>query len=104
MPTTRFDVASIKQSIEGKLQRYYGLSVSEANSQQIYRAVASTVRDQIMKKWMDSRMRNRELSRKQVYYLSVEYLPLVEVIEVEVEKGFAISGYGHDSDDSEFGN
>lgn len=30
--------------------------------------------------------------------------PLVEVIEVEVEKGFAISGYGHDSDDSEFGN
>ena len=28
--------------------------------------------------------------------------PLVEVIEVEVEKGFAISGYGSDSDDSEF--
>ena len=74
MPTTRFDVASIKQSIEGKLQRYYGLAVSEANNQQIYRAVASTVRDQIMKKWMDSRMRNREQQRKQVYYLSVEYL------------------------------
>ncbi len=30
--------------------------------------------------------------------------PLVEVIEVEVESGFAISGYGQDSDDSEFGN
>ena len=74
MPTTKFDVESIKQSIEGKLQRYYGLTVAEANSQQIYRAVSSTVRDQIMKKWMDSRMRNRELSRKQVYYLSVEYL------------------------------
>ena len=29
--------------------------------------------------------------------------PLVEVIEVEVESGFAISGYGQDSDDSEFG-
>ena len=29
--------------------------------------------------------------------------PLVEVIEVEVEKGFAISGYGNDSDDTEFG-
>ena len=65
---------SIKQSIEGKLQRYYGLTVAEANNQQIYRAVASTVRDQIMQKWMHSRMRNRELSRKQVYYLSVEYL------------------------------
>ncbi|MDD6142557.1 MAG: glycogen/starch/alpha-glucan phosphorylase [bacterium] len=74
MPTTSFDVMSIKQSIEGKLQRYYGLTVAEANNQQIYRAVASTVRDQIMQKWMHSRMRNRELSRKQVYYLSVEYL------------------------------
>ena len=29
--------------------------------------------------------------------------PLVEVIEVEVERGFARSGYAHDSDDSEFG-
>ncbi len=28
--------------------------------------------------------------------------PKVEVIEVEVESGFAISGYGDDSDDSEF--
>ena len=74
MPTTSFDVASIKQSIEGKLLRYYGLTVAEANNQQIYRAVSSTVRDQIMQKWMNSRMRNRELSRKQVYYLSVEYL------------------------------
>ena len=30
--------------------------------------------------------------------------PMVEVIEVEVESGFAVSGYGSDSDDSEFGN
>ena len=31
--------------------------------------------------------------------------PIVKVIEVEVEKGFAgsITGYGYDSDDSEFG-
>ena len=29
--------------------------------------------------------------------------PLVEVIEVEVEKGFAISGYSSDSDDTEYG-
>ena len=30
--------------------------------------------------------------------------PMVEVIEVEVEGGFAVSGYGSDSDDSEFEN
>ena len=28
--------------------------------------------------------------------------PMIEVIEVEVEGGFAVSGYGSDSDDSEF--
>ena len=30
--------------------------------------------------------------------------PMIEVIEVDVEGGFAVSGYGSDSDDSEFGN
>lgn len=29
--------------------------------------------------------------------------PKVELIEVEIEKGFAQSGYGPDSDDTEFG-
>ena len=28
--------------------------------------------------------------------------PMIEVLEVEVESGFAVSGYGSDSDDSEF--
>ena len=30
--------------------------------------------------------------------------PMIDVIEVEVESGFAVSGYGSDSDDSEFGS
>ena len=30
--------------------------------------------------------------------------PMIEVLEVEVESGFAISGSGPDSDDSEFGS
>ena len=52
MPTTSFDVESIKNSIVGKLQRYYGVTVADATPQQLYRALASTVRDQIMQKWM----------------------------------------------------
>ena len=28
--------------------------------------------------------------------------PMIEVLEVEVESGFVVSGYGSDSDDSEF--
>ena len=30
--------------------------------------------------------------------------PTVEIVEVAMEQGFAISGWGHDSDDSEFGD
>ena len=47
MPTTSFDKESIKQSIIGKLQRYNGRTVAEATPQQIYKALASTVRDQM---------------------------------------------------------
>ena len=74
MPATRFDVESIKESILSKLQRYYGLTVEEATPQQIYRAVATTVRDQIMQKWMISKEFRREHSHKTVYYMSVEFL------------------------------
>ena len=35
--------------------------------------------------------------------MEVYEAPVVEVIEVEVEKGFAISGYGSDSDDTVLG-
>ena len=73
MPTTSFDKDSIKASIIGKLQRYNGVTVQEATPQQLYKAVASTVRDQIMQKWMVSR-RLRDAKRKRLYYLSVEFL------------------------------
>ena len=39
------------------------------------------------------------MKSKEIFYEP----PMVEVIAVEVESGFAISGYGDDSDDSEFG-
>ena len=74
MPTTSFDKESIKQSIIGKLQRYNGRTVAEATPQQIYKAVASTVRDQIMQKWMIAREERKRSHAKRLYYLSVEFL------------------------------
>ena len=47
MPTTSFDKDSIKASIIGKLQRYNGRTIEEASNGQIYRALASTVRDRL---------------------------------------------------------
>ena len=74
MPTTQFDKESIKQSILGKLQRYNGRSLAEATTQQIYHALASTVRDQIMQKWMAYREQDRHYTGKRLYYLSIEFL------------------------------
>ncbi|MCE5342254.1 MAG: glycogen/starch/alpha-glucan phosphorylase [Eubacteriales bacterium] len=74
MPTTNFDVEGIQQSIMGKLQRYYGVTVKDASMQQLYKATASTVRDQIMQKWMISRENRASEQGKRLYYLSVEFL------------------------------
>jgi len=74
MPTTSFDKDSIKVSIIGKLQRYNGRTIEEASNGQIYRALASTVRDQIMQKWMISREERKTNNNKRLFYLSVEFL------------------------------
>jgi len=64
----------IKQSILGKLQRYYGKTLQEATPYQQYYAVASTLRDQIMEKWVHSKERDKKDGGKRVYYLSIEFL------------------------------
>lgn len=74
MPTTSFDKDSIKASIIGKLQRYNGRTIEEASNGQNYRALASTVRDQIMQKWMISREERKTNNNKRLFYLSVEFL------------------------------
>ena len=74
MPTTSFDKESIKQSIIGKVQRYSGRTLADATDQQIYQAVASTIRDQIMQKWVAAREQDKTYMGKRLYYLSVEFL------------------------------
>ena len=74
MPTTSFDKESIKASIIGKLQRYNGRTIQEATQQQIYKALATTVRDQIMQKYLISREDRKNSKSKRLYYLSVEFL------------------------------
>lgn len=74
MPATKFDKESIKNAIVGKIQRYNGLTIEEASKAQIYRAVAVTVRDQIMQKVVTSRELRKRQKGKRLYYLSVEFL------------------------------
>ncbi len=64
----------IKKSIIGKLQRHNGCSLQEATPIQIYSAVASTVRDQIMHKLLAARRATKDANGRRLYYLSVEFL------------------------------
>jgi len=74
MPTPVFNKDYVKQSIIGKLQRYYGKTLQDATPYQQYYAVASTLRDQIMHKWVHSKELDNQESGKRVYYLSIEFL------------------------------
>ena len=65
---------TIKQSILSNLQRSYGCSLQDATRAQIYRAVAETIRDQIMDKRALARSVQRRQDGKILYYLSVEFL------------------------------
>ncbi len=60
----------LKQEITGKLRRYFGKKLSDANDMQLYIACASTVRDRMMEQWTQS----QELDGKKLYYLSFEFL------------------------------
>ena len=71
---TNYNKDTIKESILNKLLRYYGVTIDEATPKQIYAAVASTVRDQIMMKWQYEKKTRREEKAKRLYYLSIEFL------------------------------
>ncbi|MHC1786625.1 MAG: glycogen/starch/alpha-glucan phosphorylase [Christensenellales bacterium] len=74
MPNPHFDKESIKQSVIGKLQRHNGRTLADATPQQKYHAVASTMRDQIMKRWVACREQDKGYQGKRLYYLSIEFL------------------------------
>jgi starch phosphorylase len=64
----------IKENILGKLKRHFGKMLSEATSDEIYRACALTLRDSIVDEWMDANMMVTKTGKKSLYYLSAEFL------------------------------
>lgn len=64
----------IREEILGKLSRHYGRTIEDANKSHIYKATALTVRDTIMKKWTEYRRGQRTAHRKELFYLSFEFL------------------------------
>ena len=64
----------IRQEIEGKLSRYYGVLPGEATKDQIYKAVVMTVRDILLEKRKNFNKTVRRQGAKKVYYLCMEFL------------------------------
>ena len=64
----------IKQRIEEKLTRYYGITPQEASEEHVYKAAVMCVRDILQKKRMIFHEEVEAKQKKQVFYLCMEFL------------------------------
>ncbi len=64
----------LRQSVQGKLARYFGVTPTEADPDMIYRAVAMTVKDLLSQKRADNKKQLRAQKPKRIYYLCMEFL------------------------------
>ena len=70
-----FSTDQIKASILSKLCDNFGCDLSDATPQQLYLALAQTVRDEVMQRRAASRgAAQAPGGKKKVYYLSAEFL------------------------------
>ena len=64
----------VKENIEQKLMRLFGTTPAEATRDQVYKAVAHTVKDILADKRAHFSERVKKTGEKQVYYMSMELL------------------------------
>lgn len=64
----------VKHMINGKLSRYFGITAAEATREQVYQAVAMSVRDIMMEKRQRFHKEVKSSKAKRVYYLCMEFL------------------------------
>ena len=73
-PLPSADVEELRAAIIGKLTYAVGREIASASAHDWFFAIALAVRDRIVDRWMDARRLAVASQRKQVYYLSIEYL------------------------------
>jgi len=73
------DVDSQADALVSKIKHYLitmmGRSADEAHSDEFYRALCFSLREEIMINWSAAAKTHREKDVRMVYYLSMEYLP-----------------------------
>ena len=74
MENTALTTMQVKENIETKLSRYFGCTPAEASKDQMYKAVAMTVRDMLTSKRNDFKHEVNKTESKRVYYMCMEFL------------------------------
>ena len=64
----------VKENIEAKLSRYFGCMPKDASRDQMYKAVAMTVKDILTEKRGNFKHEVNDAGAKRVYYMSIEFL------------------------------
>ncbi|MEZ4357642.1 MAG: glycogen/starch/alpha-glucan phosphorylase [Eubacteriales bacterium] len=67
-------VEIIKNNISRKLKSNFGKTVKTATSEQIYKACALCIRDDIVDEWMEANTKVKTQGLKRLYYMSAEFL------------------------------
>ena len=74
MNSKNLNATQIKENVEIKLSRYFGCTPAEASQEQMYKAVAMTVRDILTEKRGEFKKEVNKQGAKRVYYMCMEFL------------------------------
>ncbi len=69
-----FNKETFKKQVKENVKALFRKTLEEANEQQIYQAVAYTVKDTIIDNWLETQKAYEKQDPKTVYYLSMEFL------------------------------
>ena len=72
--TLTFDKEMFKKNVVYNVKTLYRKTLEEATPQQIFQAVAYTVKDTIIDNWLETQQEYEKKDPKTVYYLSMEFL------------------------------
>ena len=89
----------VKENIETKLSRYFGCRPNEASKDQMYKAVAMTIRDMLSSKRNDFKHDVNAVGAKRVYYMCMEFL-----LGRSLKTNICNLGLDKESGDIAFGN
>ncbi len=74
MEKMEFDKEEFKKQVVTNVKNMYRKTIDEASKQQVFQAVAYTVKDYVIDRWITSHKEFEKQDAKVVYYMSMEFL------------------------------